>query len=144
MQRLILRHLTGSKSGTTDAFPLDSVRELTLGRDPLAHVPFDVNRDDLVGRQHARIVRDPDDPAKFSLTDLSSRNGTFIDKARIDGTVPLVPGHVIQLGAGGPEFRFEIDPLPEAYAKATRRGDAADGRAESRSPSPSPSATASC
>ena len=120
MERVILRHLKGSKSGTTEEFPLDSVSELTLGRDPIAQVRFDVDKDDLVGRQHARIVRDPNDPARFSLTDLNSRNGTFLNKVRIVGNVPLVPGDVIHLGAGGPEVKFEIDPLPAAYLKATR------------------------
>ncbi|MCB9504673.1 MAG: trypsin-like peptidase domain-containing protein [Gemmatimonadales bacterium] len=125
MERVILRHLKGSKTGTTEEFPLASVSELTLGRDPIAQVRFDADKDDLVGRQHARIVRDPNDPVRFTLTDLNSRNGTFLNKLRITGNVPLVPGDVIQLGAGGPEIKFEIDPLPAAYVKATRIAGAA-------------------
>src|SRR5690606_31106437 len=39
---------------------------------------------------------------------------------RITGTVPIAPGDLIQLGAGGPELKFEIDPLPPEYVKATR------------------------
>lgn len=120
MERVILRHLKGSKSGTTEEFPLDSITELTLGRDPIAQVRFDPDKDDLVGRQHARIVRDDNDPVRFSLVDLNSRNGTFLNNLRIVGKLPLVPGDVIQLGAGGPEIKFEIDPLPAAYLKATR------------------------
>lgn len=118
--QVILRHLKGSRAGSTDTFPLASVADLTLGRDPLAQVLFDPDKDDLVGRQHARITRDPADPIRFTLTDLDSRNGTFLNRKRITGTVPVVPGDVIQLGAGGPELRFEIDPLPAAYVKATR------------------------
>jgi S1-C subfamily serine protease len=125
MERVILRHLKGSKTGTTEEFPLESVTELTLGRDPIAQVRFDADKDDLVGRQHARIVRDPKDPVRFALTDLNSRNGTFLNKLRITGNVPLVPGDVIQLGAGGPEIKFELDPLPAAYVKATRIGGVA-------------------
>jgi S1-C subfamily serine protease len=125
MERLILRHLKGSKTGTSEEFPLDSVTELTLGRDPIAQVRFDADKDDLVGRQHARITRDPNDPVRFTLTDLNSRNGTFLNKLRIVGNVPLVPGDVIQLGAGGPEVRFDLDPLPAVYLKATRIGGAA-------------------
>ena len=132
MERVILRHLKGSKSGTTEEFPLDSVAELTLGRDPIAQVRFDADKDDLVGRQHARIVRDAADPVRFTLTDLNSRNGTFLNKVRITGNVPLVPGDVIQLGAGGPEIKFEIDPLPSAYVKATRIGGLSAGAAETR------------
>ncbi len=122
MERVILRHLKGSKTGTAEEFPLESVSELTLGRDPIAQVRFDADKDDLVGRQHARIVRDPNDSVRFTLTDLNSRNGTFLNKVRIVGNVPLVPGDIIQLGAGGPELKFEIDPLPAAYIKATRIG----------------------
>lgn len=119
-EQVILRHVKGSRTGTTDSFPLASVADLTLGRDPLAQVQFDPDKDDLVGRQHARISRDPHDPIRFTLTDLDSRNGTFLNRMRITGTVPLAPGDVIQLGAGGPEMHFEIDPLPAAYVKATR------------------------
>ena len=120
MERVILRHLKGSKTGAVEEFPLNSVTELTLGRDPIAQVRFDADKDDLVGRQHARIVRDANDPARFTLTDLNSRNGTFLNKLRVVGTMPLVPGDVIQLGAGGPELQFDLDPLPAAYVKSTR------------------------
>ncbi len=120
MERVLLRHLKGSKSGSVEEFPLAQVTELTLGRDPMAQVRFDPDKDDLVGRQHARIVRDPKDPARFTLTDLNSRNGTFLNKLRVVGTMPLVPGDVIGLGAGGPELQFDLDPLPAAYVKATR------------------------
>jgi serine protease Do len=133
-ERVILRHLKGSKSGTADEFPLESVSEIVLGRDPIAHVRFDADKDDLVGRQHARITRDPADPARFSLTDLSSRNGTFLNKLRVVGTMPLNPGDTIQLGAGGPEVRFELDPLPAAYIKATRLGGVAAPTGGERTP----------
>lgn len=119
-EQVILRHVKGSRAGTSDTFPLASVADLTLGRDPLAQVSFDADKDDLVGRQHARITRDANDPVRFTLTDLDSRNGTFLNRMRITGTVPLNPGDVIQLGAGGPEIEFTIDPLPAAYVKATR------------------------
>lgn len=136
MERVILRHLKGSKAGSSEEFPLADLSELTLGRDPIAQVRFDADKDDLVGRQHARILRDPNDPIRFALTDLNSRNGTFLNKVRIVGSVPLAPGDIIQLGAGGPEVQFEIDPLPAAYVKATRLGGlaapAAGGPGETR------------
>ena len=133
MERVILRHLKGSKSGSADEFPRTSVTELTIGRDPMAQIRFDPDKDDLVGRQHARIQADPRDSAKFTVTDLNSRNGTFLNKLRVVGTMPLVPGDVIQLGAGGPELQFDLDPLPSAYVKATRLAVGADPRvAETR------------
>ncbi len=145
MDRVLLRHLKGSKSGTVEEFPLAQVTELTLGRDPMAQVRFDPDKDDLVGRQHARVVRDPKDPARFTLTDLNSRNGTFLNKLRVVGTMPLVPGDVIGLGAGGPEIQFDLDPLPAAYVKATRLAVGGEPAvAETRAQPPgSPTATGS-
>ena len=120
MERVILRHLKGSRAGTVEEYPLASFGELLLGRDPASHVRFDPAVDDLVSRQHARIVRDAADPARFAVVDLDSRNGTFLDRLRVVGTMRLQPGDVIQLGAGGPELRFDLDPLPPRDARTTR------------------------
>lgn len=122
MERVILRHLKGSKASQLEEFPLQQFAELTLGRDPNSGIRFDPDKDDLVGRQHARISRDPADPYRFKLQDLNSRNGTFLNKLRVVGEMPLQPGDVIQLGAGGPELQFDLDPLPAIYVKATRLG----------------------
>jgi S1-C subfamily serine protease len=120
MERVILRHLRGSKASQIEEFPLDEFAEMVLGRDPSANVRFDPEQDDLVGRQHARIVRDPQDRYHFTVVDLNSRNGTFVNKQRVLGSAVLNPGDVLQLGAGGPEIQFDIDPLPPQLVKATR------------------------
>jgi S1-C subfamily serine protease len=122
MERVILRHLKGSKASQLEEFPLQGFAELVFGRDPASSVRFDPERDDLVGRQHARITRDATDPQRFKLVDLNSRNGTFLNKLRVVGEMPIQPGDVIQLGAGGPEIQFDLDPLPAMYVKATRLG----------------------
>ncbi|HEY0930146.1 MAG TPA: trypsin-like peptidase domain-containing protein [Gemmatimonas sp.] len=132
MERVVLRHLKGSKASQLEEFPLEQFAELTIGRDPSAGIRFDPDKDDLVGRQHARIARDPKDPYRFTLTDLNSRNGTFLNKLRVVGDRPLQPGDVIQLGAGGPELQFDIDPLPAMYVKATRLDGPMAGVAETR------------
>lgn len=124
MERVILRHLKGSKASQLEEFPLQQFVELTIGRDPASSIRFDPETDDLVGRQHARISRDAADPYRFRLQDLNSRNGTFLNKLRVVGEMPLQPGDVIQLGAGGPELQFDLDPLPAMYLKATRLGAA--------------------
>ncbi len=120
MERIILRHLKGSKASQVEEFPAAQFAELTFGRDPSSQVKFEPEKDDLVGRQHARIARDPSDQSKFTLMDLNSRNGTFLNKSRIVGSMPLNPGDVIQLGAGGPEIEFDLDPRPAGQVKATR------------------------
>jgi serine protease Do len=120
MERIVLRHLNGSKSNQVEEFPLHLFNELVFGRDPASTVKYDADRDDLVGRQHAKIVRDPADASQFVITDLGSRNGTFVNKQRIVGAAKVAPGDLIQFGAGGPEFQFDIEPRPENAMRPTR------------------------
>lgn len=120
MERIVLRHLTGSKANQVEEFPLNHIKELTLGRDPSATVRYDPDRDDLVGRQHARIAQDTADPTVFIVTDLNSRNGTFVNRQRISAATRIGPGDVVQLGPGGPEFQFDLEPRPIGGVKSTR------------------------
>jgi S1-C subfamily serine protease len=122
MERIVLRHVSGSKANQVEEFPLAHFRELILGRDPSATVKYDPDRDDLVGRQHAKISQDPANPTQFLITDLNSRNGTFVNRQRIMGTTRVGPGDSIQLGAGGPEVIFDLEPRPQEHMKTTRVG----------------------
>lgn len=119
-ERIILRHLSGSKAGREEIFDLHQLQELTIGRHPSSSVQYDESKDDLVSGQHARITQDANDSTAFTLTDLNSRNGLYVDKQRVINPVRLVPGNVIQLGAGGPEFEFDLDPRPAGQLKKTR------------------------
>jgi S1-C subfamily serine protease len=120
MERIVLRHVSGSKANQVEEFPLSHFRELVMGRDPSATVKYDPDRDDLVGRQHAKITQDPADPTQFVITDLNSRNGTFVNRQRIVGSTRIGPGDTVQFGAGGPEFVFDLEPRPQQYMKTTR------------------------
>jgi S1-C subfamily serine protease/pSer/pThr/pTyr-binding forkhead associated (FHA) protein len=120
IKRIVLRHLSGSKVNQVEEFPLQHFKELTIGRDPSATIKYDPDRDDLVGRQHAKIVPDPADPNQFTVIDLNSRNGTFVNKQRIVGTARIMPGDVVQLGPGGPEFQFDLEPRPAELVRPTR------------------------
>ena len=120
MERIVLKHLSGSKANQVEEFPLNHVKELVLGRDPSSTVKYDPDRDDLVGRQHARITQDPNDPSQFIISDLNSRNGTFVNRQRIAGTTRVNPGDVVQLGPGGPEFVFDLEPRPANATRPTR------------------------
>ncbi len=122
MERMVIKHLSGSKANQVEEFSLRHHTELVLGRDTAAAVRYDPDRDDLVGRQHARITRDPNDENGFLIEDLNSRNGTFVNKQRVSGTVKLTVGDLVQLGPGGPEFVFGVEPRPVGTtgAKATR------------------------
>jgi len=142
MERIVLKHLSGSKANQVEEFPLNHVKELVLGRDPSATVKYDPDRDDLVGRQHARIAQDPADPTQFTVTDLNSRNGTFVNRQRLSGTARINPGDVVQLGPGGPEFVFEIEPRPAGATKATRIAAAPPTAPPTRVPGGGPAPTA--
>ncbi len=120
MKRIVLKHISGSKANQVEEFPLHLFSEIVIGREASATVKYDPNRDDLVGRQHAKITADPTDSTQFVLSDLNSRNGTFVNKQRITGTVKLTPGDLVQFGAGGPELMFDLDPRPENFVAATR------------------------
>ncbi len=120
MTRIVLKHLSGSKANQIDEFPVPQFNELTLGRDSAVNVKYDPDRDDLVGRQHAKISADANDPQQFMIADLNSRNGTFVNKQRILGSIRLTPGDIVQFGAGGPEFVFDLEPRPAGIVKATR------------------------
>ncbi len=118
--RIVIHHLSGSKSNQIENFPLDSVDELGFGRDPNAAVTFDSQRDDLVSRRHAtiRIVKGPE--LSFKLVDLNSSNGTFLNGGRISGESELLPGDTIELGAGGPKLTFDVEPRPAHLVARTR------------------------
>jgi hypothetical protein len=109
MEGIILTHLSGSKANQEDVFPLDQLEDIMIGRDPWSHVLYEES-EAMVGRQHARISRHPDDPTQFFITDLNSRNGTYVNQLRIFGMARLKPGDVVQCGFGGPEFRFSVEP----------------------------------
>src|SRR5262245_4971379 len=113
MGHIVIRHLSGSKENQEDRFLLDRFREITLGRDPSSSVMFSEETEAMVGRQHARITRNPALTSMFFITDLGSRNGTFVNQQRIFGAATLQPGDVVQCGIGGPEFRFDVESEPD-------------------------------
>jgi len=120
MERIVIKHQTGSKAKQTESFSLADFKDVTFGRDGSVEVKYDPDRDHLVSRQHARIVRDGDNPGQFLLIDLNSRNGTFVNKSRVSSPYRLHHGDLVQFGPGGPVFVFELD-LPLAnFAKQTR------------------------
>jgi S1-C subfamily serine protease len=120
MKRIILKHVSGSKANQVEEFPLSHFSELVIGRDPEVSVKYDPDRDDLVGRKHARIVADSA-AGQFTIVDLNSRNGTFVNKQRVTSAIRLNPGDRVQFGAGGPEFIFDLEPRPETHTPPPTR-----------------------
>lgn len=117
--KMIIRFRNGSKKDTVVEFPLKLYHSIRFGRESECEVAFDADQEDIVSRQHCRMDAEPGDSLLFKLTDLGSRNGTFVNRQRISTEVTLRPGDVIQLGPGGPEFEFDVEPRP-VVMKPTR------------------------
>lgn len=95
-----LRCLSGPKLGDTISF---EKRTVTLGRAKNNDVA--VPRDDVrASAHHAEIVSEGN---RYVLRDVGSRNGTLVN-GEIGTHFRLADGDVIQLGSGGPRFRFEL------------------------------------
>jgi len=116
--RVVIRHITGVKANQTDQIELAGLVELTIGRDPACNVVFGSPRDEYVSRRHAAIRVENGD--HFKLIDLDSRNGTLLNGNVIEGEVELSPADIIELGAEGPKFSFDVQPRPAHFMVRTR------------------------
>ncbi len=132
MERMIIKHLSGSKANQVEEFALKHHNELIFGREDSSTVKYDPDRDDLVGRQHAKIQKDPDNPNGFIITDLSSRNGTFVNNNKITSPMKIMAGDVVQFGPDGPKFQFDVEPRPSNTTKATRIAEVGKTAPETR------------
>jgi S1-C subfamily serine protease len=111
------RFLSGARAGEVLTL---AKHYIGVGRHPLSDVRFDAERDLDVSSRHASIVHKHEG---FVLQDLNSKNGTFVNGARITGEVTLRDGDAITFGPTGPgvEFRaLATDPsdAPTAAAEA--------------------------
>jgi hypothetical protein len=131
--RVVIRHIGGTRMHQTDEFPADGLRGISAGRDEFASVRFDPQSEDMVSREHLRITPESPGSQNYLLSDLKSRNGTFLNRQRVSQPTRIHHLDVVQLGLQGPEFRFELDPPPQATAKPTRVMDSLDNAAHSRS-----------
>lgn len=101
---ICIRVLGGSSlAGQTRRFESGAVR---LGRLQDNDLAFDLDRDLSVSGHHAEVRADP---GGLLLADLGSRNGTFVNGARVGSPRPLAPGDRIQLGRSGPELEVWLD-----------------------------------
>ena len=140
MEHMLLTHLSGSKAGQTEEIPLRETNEVSIGRDPACHVSFS-ETDSMVGRQHLKLTRHAAAPDRFFVTDLNSRNGTFLNGHRITGTVALKSGDRLQFGSGGPELQFQY--FPETEPLDYQSGPAATTPLNVPPPQPPPAASPS-
>lgn len=102
-------YLEVNMNGEIRRFPLDNQRVYRIGRSEASNIVLD---DDLVSRNHSMVQRS--DSESVYLTDLGSRNGTFVNGGRISVPVILRRGDRILIGSH--EFTFYqengIEPPP--------------------------------
>lgn len=123
MDRIIVSFLAGARAGQTEVYPVARFPALYFGRDPKSDVRFDAEMDNVVSRSHAVIEwsEREDGSRDYTLTDLLSSNGTWLDGQRVEGTVPLLSGAELMLGLGGPQVWIEIEtPRMETAVETTR------------------------
>ena len=112
-----IKYKGGTKANQMETFDF-TLPELRIGRDPQSDIRFDPERELVVSRQHARIVRQPD--GRITIEDNRSRNGLYVNGRRITGSTELSPGDEVQLGNNGPIFIFDLDPRPVPVAMPTQ------------------------
>ena len=104
---LIVQH--GPNAGAR--FLLDAPR-VTAGRSPQSDIFLD---DVTVSRKHAEFVGEGGD---YAVRDVGSLNGTYLNRTRIDETVPLRSGDEVQIG----KYRLTFHPSPYRPVPGTRGG----------------------
>jgi hypothetical protein len=114
----VLRHLLTDGDGLVPsrAATLTCLTGLDVGRTfPLAEAQTDIGRgtqvdfrlrDRAVSRSHARILREG---PSFTLADLDSPNGVYLNGHRVQGSAPLTEGDVIELGQTLLRFQAAVE-----------------------------------
>ncbi len=120
---ILLRHIDGSKAGQTEKFPVSNDVEIKIGRGQSNNIAFDL-ADDSISREHCRIKVNSLLPDTYEITDLQSKNGTYVNGKAITEKTVLYAGDVIRLGKEGPMLEFDLDPKPASHIKQTRVIDA--------------------
>lgn len=121
MQKIIIKHLVGSKANQSDAFEMP-VSEINFGRDHICQVAYDPETDNLVSRLHCRLTTQNE--REFLLTDLHSSNGTYVNDKKITTPYLLKVGDIVQLGKNSVKFAFDLEPRPAPPApNRTKLGD---------------------
>lgn len=120
---LTVIHVDGSKRGQTETFEQPLV---AIGRDPANQLVFDPFKDQDVSAKHAQFVVQG---SSLMIQDLKSRNGTFVNGARVgDQPVPVPDGAVVQFGDKGPKVQISFRGAPTGPGKKTQMIADLEGR----------------
>jgi serine protease Do len=116
---ILFRHTDGPKKGQTEKFTAAPDMEIRIGRGPTNQVAFDPAID-TISRDHCSIKVNSSVPDTYEITDLKSKNGTYVNGKSITEKIALVAGDIIKLGKEGPTIEFDLDPRPASHIKKTR------------------------
>jgi len=99
---LEIRIMTGARAG--QVVHLDKP-VVIAGRQKDADIRFDPQKDVDVSGRHAEIRHEK---GKYTLLDLRSTNGTFVNGAKVTAPVELKNGDRVQFGGDGPDIEVRI------------------------------------
>lgn len=94
--------LSGGRAGTVE--PLTGAVS-SIGRHATCRVRLDADQDTEVSNRHA-VVQKKD--GVWTVRDLGSIHGTYLNGQRISAEQPLNDGDMLRLGASGPELQFLV------------------------------------
>jgi S1-C subfamily serine protease len=121
-----LRILTGSRAGALERFDKPVV---TVGRHPGSDLRFDPDVDLDVSTRHAELRTT--DLGGWSVHDLHSTNGTFVNGDRVAEHRRLFSGDVVSFGPEGPKAEVRLPNEPRATVASGAAG-AAPARRDTR------------
>lgn len=100
--KLSFTFLSGARAGQTTTAQKSYI---AIGRHPLSDVRFDAERDLDVSTRHAAIL---ERGGEYVVRDLGSKNGTFLNGARLDSDHVVRDGDVIRFGIEGPAVELRL------------------------------------
>lgn len=119
---VIIRHLEGVQKGQIKKFVVSEQLTINIGRGDSNDIAFGLD-EDIVSREHCVIKVIAGVLNTYEITDLKSKNGTFVNGQPVTDKTLLTSGDTITLGKNGPSLAFTLDPVPAAHAPKTRLVD---------------------
>lgn len=110
MQKILLKHLKGPKAGSADQFPVSDSLLIVIGTAQECQVRFETSEASVKPRHVTIEIKSGPSGNEFILTNADSACTTLVNKRLMFDSAKLSPTDVIQIGRGGPELEFDLDP----------------------------------